>query len=140
MEKRIIALDVGNKRIGVAISDELGMFAHPLFTIHRKGLTRDIEEIVNIVTNNNIGDIVVGLPKNMDGTLGFQGEKTMGFVEALQKSLSNKIIYWDERLTTKTARNIMLENNIKQENKKNIIDTIAAVVILDNYLNSIRKG
>lgn len=136
MSKKILALDVGSKRIGAAISDELGMFAHPLYTIHRKGIQRDIQAIIEIIANNNIGDIVIGLPKNMDGSIGFQGEKTYAFVEILKEHIDNPIIYWDERLSTKTAKDIMLTLNIKQQEKKNIVDTIAAVVILDNYLSS----
>lgn len=138
MNKKILALDVGSKRIGVAISDELGLFAHPLYTIHRKGIQRDISEIKSVISQNQIGDIVIGLPKNMDGTVGFQGEKTYAFAEILNQHIDNNIIFWDERLSTKSAKDIMLQLNIKQEDKKNIIDTIAAVVILDNYLNSIR--
>lgn len=136
MKNKILALDVGNKRIGVAISDELGLFAHPLYTIHRKGIERDIQEIINIISNNNITDILVGLPKNMDGTSGIQVKKTYAFVDKLKEHIDNNVIFWDERLSTSTAREIMLTLNIKQKNRKNIIDTIAAVVILDDYLSS----
>ena len=68
MKNKILALDVGNKRIGLAISDELGLFAHPLYTLHRKGIERDVEEIVKIISSHNVTDILVGLPKNMDGS------------------------------------------------------------------------
>ncbi|MDO5062581.1 MAG: Holliday junction resolvase RuvX [Peptostreptococcaceae bacterium] len=137
---KILALDVGNKRIGTAVSDELGMFAHPLYTVHRKGLQNDIKAILGIVQEHKIDEIVVGLPKNMDGTIGQQGEKTIYFADAIRKEKEIKITFWDERLSTKTAKDIMLSNNIKQINKKEIVDTIAAVVILDNYLSSVRKG
>lgn len=133
---RILALDVGNKRIGTALSDELNILAQPLYTIHRKGLDRDIEEILKIVTEKNVGTIVVGLPKNMDGTVGFQGEKTQKFAEVLKQRIETPIIMWDERLTTVSARRIMIENDVKQKDKKNLVDTVAAVVILENYLNS----
>ena len=76
-----MALDVGNKRIGVALSDELQILAQPLYTIHRKGIERDIEEIVKIINDNNVEEVIVGLPKNMDGTTGFQAEKTIKFPE-----------------------------------------------------------
>lgn len=136
-----IGLDVGNKRIGVAISDELSMFAHPLYTIARKGIERDLEEIKNLVEEHQVDEVVIGLPKNMDGSVGFQGDKTLAFAERLQLQLKDvKITFWDERLSTKTAKDIMLNNGIKQEDKKKIVDTIAAVVILDNYLSSVRKG
>ena len=76
----------------------------------------------------------------MDGTLGFQGEKTMKFVNSLQREIGMDVEYIDERLSTQEAKEIMLANNIRQENKKNIIDTIAAVVILDDYLKRVREG
>lgn len=137
---RILALDIGNKRIGAAVSDELGMFAHPLYTIHRKGIQRDLDEIVRIIDEKGIEKLVVGLPKNMDGSLGFQSERTIKFVNSLLRVKEIEVVYWDERLSTQEAKEIMLANNIKQENKKNIIDTIAAVVILEDYLKSVREG
>lgn len=136
---KYIGLDVGNKRIGVAYTDELGMFAHPLYTIKRKGIERDIEEIKKIVKEQNTKTFVVGLPYNMDGTLGEQAQKTLKFAEIIKDALGLEIIFWDERLTTSEAREIMYLNNIKQADRKEIVDTIAAVVILDNYISSIRK-
>lgn len=130
-----MALDVGNKRIGVALSDELQILAQPLYTIHRKGIERDIEEIVKIINNNNVEEVIVGLPKNMDGTTGFQGEKTIKFAEVLRQSTDRPLIMWDERMTTISARRIMIENDVKQKDKKNLVDTIAAVVILETYLS-----
>lgn len=132
---KIMALDVGNKRIGVALSDELQILAQPLYTIHRKGIERDIEEIVKIINDNNVEEVIVGLPKNMDGTTGFQGEKTIKFAEVLRQSTNRPLIMWDERMTTISARRIMIENDVKQKDKKNLVDTIAAVVILETYLS-----
>ena len=130
-----MALDVGNKRIGVALSDELQILAQPLYTIHRKGIERAIEEIVKIINDNNVEEVIVGLPKNMDGTTGFQGEKTIKFAEVLRQSTDRPLIMWDERMTTISARRIMIENDVKQKDKKNLVDTIAAVVILETYLS-----
>ena len=130
-----MALDVGNKRIRVALSDELQILAQPLYTIHRKGIERDIEEIVKIINDNNVEEVIVGLPKNMDGTTGFQGEKTIKFAEILRQSTDRPLIMWDERMTTISARRIMIENDVKQKDKKNLVDTIAAVVILETYLS-----
>ena len=132
---KIMALDVGNKRIGVALSDELQILAQPLYTIHRKGIERDIEEIVKMINDNNVEEVIVGLPKNMDGTTGFQGEKTIKFAEVLRQSTDRPLIMWDERMTTISARRIMIENDVKQKDKKNLVDTIAAVVILETYLS-----
>ena len=131
-----MALDVGNKRIGVALSDELQILAQPLYTIHRKGIERDIEEIVKIINDNNVEEVIVGLPKNMDGTTGFQGEKTIKFAEVLRQSTDRPLIMWDERMTTISARRIMIENDVKQKDKKNLVDTIAAVVILETSLST----
>ena len=130
-----MALDVGNKRIGVALSDELQILAQPLYTIHRKGIERDIEEIVKIINDNNVEEVIVGLPKNMDGTTGFQGEKTIKFADMLIQNTDRPVIMWDERMTTISARRIMIENDVKQKDKKNLVDTIAAVVILETYLS-----
>lgn len=135
-----MALDVGNKRIGVALSDELQILAQPLYTIHRKGIERDIEEIVKIINDNNVEEVIVGLPKNMDGTTGFQGEKTIKFAEILRQSTDRPLIMWDERMTTISARRIMIENDVKQKDKKNLVDTIAAVVILETYLSRKNMG
>ena len=136
---KYIGLDVGNKRIGVAVSDDLGMFAHPLCTIKRKGIKRDIDEIEKICNEQGINKFVIGLPKNMDGIVGEQGEKTIKFAEIIKSALNIEIIFWDERLSTKTAKDIMRSNNIKQIEKNEVVDMIAAVVILDNYISSIRK-
>ena len=130
-----MALDVGNKRIGVALSDELQILAQTLYTIHRKGIERDIEEIVKIINDNNVEEVIVGITKNMDGTTGFQGEKTIKFAEVLRQSTDRPLIMWDERMTTISARRIMIENDVKQKDKKNLVDTIAAVVILETYLS-----
>jgi len=132
---KLMALDVGNKRIGVALSDDLQILAQPLYTIHRKGIEKDIEEITNIIKEKNVEEVVVGLPKNMDGTTGFQGEKTLKFAEILKEKTDVPVLMWDERMTTISARKIMIENEVKQKNKKNLVDTIAAVVILETYLN-----
>lgn len=136
---KYIGLDVGNKRIGVAVTDELGMFAHPLYTIKRKGIQRDIEEIKKIIKEQCTNTFVIGLPKNMDGSIGEQAQKTMKFANIIKNELNVDIIFWDERLSTETAKDIMKLNNIKQINKKEIIDTIAAMVILNDFINSLRK-
>ena len=102
---------------------------------NRKGIERAIEEIVKIINDNNVEEVIVGLPKNMDGTTGFQGEKTIKFAEVLRQSTDRPLIMWDERMTTISARRIMIENDVKQKDKKNLVDTIAAVVILETYLS-----
>ncbi|MDO4793692.1 MAG: Holliday junction resolvase RuvX [Filifactor alocis] len=133
---RIMALDIGDKRIGMAISDLMGWTAQPLYTIHRKNLEKDMEEIVENVTEYLPATLVVGLPKNMDGSSGFQADKTIEFVERLKEKLPDNIevVYQDERLSTKSASQVMAQTGIKKKNKKNLVDTIAAVFILETYL------
>lgn len=136
MEKRILALDVGDRRIGIAMSDLLGWTPQPLYTIHRTKDEEDLGKIVEVIKQYEIGTIVCGLPKNMDGTVGFQGEKTMQFVEQLQQLIPPeiKVVFQDERLSTKSAKQVMYTSGVKKKNKKNMIDTIAAVFILETYL------
>lgn len=133
---RIMALDIGDKRIGMAISDLMGWTAQPLYTVHRRGVEQDIEEILKNVREYSPSTIVAGLPKNMDGSEGFQSEKTLTFMNLLKEKLSPeiRIEYQDERLSTKSARQAMLQAGTKRKDKKNMVDTIAAVFILETYL------
>lgn len=133
---RIMALDIGDKRIGMAISDLMGWTAQPLYTVHRRGVEQDIEEILKNVREYSPSTIVAGLPKNMDGSEGFQSEKTLTFMNLLKEKLSPeiRIEYQDERLSTKSARQVMLQAGTKRKDKKNMVDTIAAVFILETYL------
>lgn len=133
---RIMALDIGDKRIGMAISDLMGWTAQPLYTVHRRGVEQDIEEILKNVREYSPSTIVAGLPKNMDGSEGFQSEKTIEFMNLLKEKLSPeiRIEYQDERLSTKSARQAMLQAGTKRKDKKNMVDTIAAVFILETYL------
>ncbi len=131
-----MALDVGDKRIGLAISDLMGWTAQPLYTLHRTCEQEDLQKIKKTVLEYKPKVIVIGLPKNMDGSIGFQGDKTMEFAEKLKNILSEDIpiVFQDERLTTKSARNVMNMAGTKKKNKKNMVDTIAAVFILETYL------
>ena len=135
MKNKILALDVGNKRIGLAISDELGLFAHPLYTLHRKGIERDVEEIVKIISSHNVTDILVGLPKNMDGSLGKSAENSAEFKKLLESQTDLPIVSWDERRTTIAAANYLNETNTRGKKRKSVIDTLSASIILENLLN-----
>lgn len=133
---RTMALDIGDKRIGMAISDLMGWTAQPLYTIDRKNLEKDMEEIVENIDKYLPTTLVVGLPKNMDGSSGFQADKTIEFVERLKEKLPDNIevVYQDERLSTKSASQVMTQNRVKKKDKKGLVDTIAAVFILETYL------
>ncbi|NLJ87814.1 MAG: Holliday junction resolvase RuvX [Epulopiscium sp.] len=137
---RIMGIDYGEKTIGIAISDSLGWIAQGVETIRRKeedNLKESIERIKALVDQYNVEKIVLGLPKNMNNTLGFRAEKTLKFKEKLEKAISLPIILWDERLSTKAAENILLEADLSRGKRKKIIDKMAAVYILQGYLDSI---
>jgi len=139
-----MGLDVGDRTIGIAISDGLGITAQPKETIRRVSLKEDIDRLVELILENNIIKIVIGLPLNMNGTLGPQGEKTQGFAQKLEKKLKYsdrmvgktvEIVFWDERLTTASAQRALIEVDMRRENRRQIVDTVAAVFILQNYMD-----
>jgi putative holliday junction resolvase len=134
---RILGLDVGDKTIGVAVSDPLGYTAQGIDTIRRRNLEYDINEIVRFYREFQCDTIVVGLPKNMNGTIGPSGEKVLGFCDDIKKSLDCKIEMWDERLTTVAAHKAMLEADLSRAKRKKLVDKIAAIYILQGYLDRI---
>jgi len=132
---RILCLDLGDKRIGVAISDPLGVIALGLDTIEI-GMNSDIvSRICEITDLYKAEKVVIGLPKNMDGSLGLQGEKSLLFGEKLKSKYNGEVVFYDERLTTRAAKAIMFENNLKRSERKKKVDKIAAVLILQGYLD-----
>lgn len=135
---RILSLDVGEKRIGMAISDLMGWTAQPLYTLHRTALKKDINEILSVISKNKVNKIIAGLPKNMDGTLGYQGKLTQKFIAELLLSTDIPFEWVDERMTTLLARQMMKQSEVKKKNKKSIVDTVAATLILETYLTSHR--
>lgn len=136
---RILGLDVGDKRIGVAVSDELGWTSQGLSTINRSELKEDIVALVDVVKEWQVEKIVVGLPRNMNGTLGPQAEKVKDFIAYLQEALDIAVVYWDERLTTVAAQRVLLEGDVSRRKRKKAVDRIAAVLILQGYLDSIKR-
>lgn len=131
---RVLALDVGDKRIGLAISDPLGIVASPLETYTRKEINADIDHILSIVKAQQADTIVCGLPKRLDNTETGQTEKVRKFVSSLQERTQVKIVYVDERLTTVEAERVLIESNMRREKRKENIDKVAASFILQNYL------
>lgn len=136
--RRILGLDIGDKRIGIAVSDLLGMMAQPLYTLTRKSTKDAINEIAEIIQKEDIKQVVVGLPKNMDSTEGIQAKRTRDFSQLLlEKTNSNiEIIYCDERLTSKMAKQSLSHMKLAKAKEKKLIDTAAAVHILQGYLDS----
>lgn len=133
---RILALDIGKKRIGIAISDPLNMFSRGLPTIARLPEKQAVEEIINTINQNNVIKIIAGLPLNMNGTSGEQAEDVEEFIKLLKEKTDKEIILQDERLTSKLAKQILITQNVSPSRNKGLIDKKAAEIILQNYLDS----
>lgn len=136
---RIMGLDVGSRTIGIAISDELGLTAQGLKTLKRKSKEDDLREITAIILQFQISKIVVGLPKNMNGTLGKQAEDMLGWVDVLKDRTRLPVETWDERLSTVGASKVLLEADLSRRKRKKVIDKLAAVLILQGYLDGNRS-
>jgi len=132
---RILGLDYGSKRIGVAVCDELGMTAQGLATIARKNRQQDLEEIARFIRTYNVEKIVIGYPIRLDGTEGIQCEKITKFASLLESAFSLPVIKWDETLSTKEAEEILIRANMRRDKRKNIVDRVAASLILQGYLD-----
>ena len=139
LDGRIMGLDVGDKTIGVAVSDLMGLTAQGVKTIKRVGKKKDIEALKEIIKERQVNKIVSGLPKNMNGTLGPQGEKVIKFCELLEEETGIKIEYWDERLSTVAAERTLIQGNVRRETRNGVIDMVAAVIILQGYLDRQRN-
>ena len=139
LDGRIMGLDVGDKTIGVAVSDLMGLTAQGVKTVKRVGKKKDIEALKEIIKERQVTKIVSGLPKNMNGTLGPQGEKVIKFCELLEQETGMKVEYWDERLSTVAAERTLIQGNVRRENRKSVIDMVAAVIILQGYLDRQRN-
>jgi len=134
---RIMGLDIGDNTIGVAVSDLMGMTAQGVTTIKRSSKKNDIEALKKIIEERQVNLIVSGLPKNMNGTIGPQAEKVIKFCDLIKEELGMEIKFWDERLTTVSAEKMLIEGDVRRKNRKKVIDKLAAVLILQGYLDSI---
>jgi putative Holliday junction resolvase len=134
--KKALGIDLGEARVGVAVSDDLGMLAHPLETISVK--TTDVKKrILTLAADRGAQTIIVGMPRNMDGTYGPAATKAKEFIEALRSSTEIKIIGWDERLTTVSAQRSLHEAGKNTKKQRPIIDQVAAQIILQGWLDSV---
>ena len=133
---RILGLDIGERRIGVAISDETGIIARGLETIDRKDDIIAAGEISDIIKQYNADSVVYGMPFAQDGTIGEQGEKTLSFISKLNESQNIEFIQWDERFSTREATRMLITGNVKRKKRKSLKDKVAAVIILQGYLDS----
>ena len=134
---RVLGLDVGDVRIGVALSDLLMITAQGIETYTRRDEEADILYFCELMDCRDVDTLVVGLPKNMNGTLGEQAEKVQDFAEKLKAACGRKLVYWDERLTTKSAHRTLLEADMSRKKRKAVVDKIAAVYILQGYMDSL---
>ena len=133
--ERILGLDVGSKTIGVAVSDPLGITAQGVTTIRRTKLAADLEELRGLIELYNASLLVVGYPRNMNGTVGEQAQFVDRFVEALRGQVSLPVELVDERLTTRMAQQAMIAGNVKAQRRREIIDQQAAALILQGYMD-----
>ena len=133
--ERILGIDVGDKRIGVAVTDPLQITAQGVMTLKRKTRDDDLEAFRDLIAKYEIKKVVAGLPLNMDGSESAQTRKTVNFCQSINKRLDVEIIYIDERLTSSWSEKVLIEGNVSRENRKDYIDMLAAQIILQSYMD-----
>ena len=136
MKKRVLGIDFGSVRVGFALSDPLGITAQGIKTLDYIGEKQVIEHIRNLIETRNIGEIVLGLPLNMDGSKGAAAKLCEDFGKKLQEAVSASVVLWDERLTTKAAERQMLEFDFSRRKRRKAVDRMAAQILLQSYLDS----
>ena len=136
---KVIGLDLGSRTCGIALSDILGMVASPVETIRfeENDYETACDKVVEIIKKNNVKKAVLGLPKHMNGDVGIRGEISIMFKEMLEESCGVEVILWDERLTTVSAQKSMIASNMNRQKRRKMVDTMAAVIILQSYLDSV---
>src|SRR6266700_7929688 len=134
---RILAIDHGTKRMGIAVSDELGMIAQPLEFIPAESFAEFLNRLKEIIRAKQVELIVVGMPRNMDGSYGPAALKVQDFVAALKGAVTVPIETWDERLTSAQANRFLIEGNVRREQRKEKVDKMAAAILLQSYLDSL---
>jgi putative holliday junction resolvase len=130
-----MGLDVGEVRIGVAVSDETGLIARALTTLERSGWKRDLEELSRLAEENKVEHIVVGNPLNLDGSLGAQAQRVTEFVRRLQQAIPIAISFWDERFSSSSGEKVLIEGGMRRGKRRQVIDRLAAAVVLQNFLD-----
>lgn len=136
---KIMGLDYGSKTVGVAISDALGITAQGIEIVRRTSenkLRQTLARIETLIEENEVGKLVLGFPKNMNNTIGDRAEKSLAFKEMLERRTGLEVVMWDERLTTVEANRTLMESNVRREDRKKYVDQLAAVYILQGYLDS----
>lgn len=137
---RIMAFDYGEKRIGIAVSDLLGLTAQPVTAIERRSEALDLEKIAKLIADyGNVSELLIGLPKTLKGEIGPAAQKAQEFAELLKNRFQLKITLWDERMTTAAATKFLISAGVSRADRKKVIDKSAAAGILQNYLDSLKK-
>lgn len=136
---RILGLDLGKKTIGVAVSDETEITAQPVTVIKRSNYRADIEGILMICGEYSVGEIIIGLPVHMDGSMGESASRVLEFIEKLKERTDLPVRTWDERLSTMAVTKILIEGDVTRAKRKKVVDKLAAAYILQGYLDS-RRG
>ncbi len=135
-ENRILALDVGTKRIGLAVSDPLGLTAQGLKVLDRQDPERDLNRLLEIARDYRVKEVLVGLPRHLDGRLGEQAEEILALARALGDALGVKVTTWDERLSTAEAERLLIAADLRRARRRRVVDQVAATLILQAYLDS----
>jgi putative Holliday junction resolvase len=138
--ERCLGVDLGEKRIGISLSDALGWTAGPLAALARVGWKKDLAALRSLILEHEVGRVVVGLPINMDGSTGEMARRTQEFVERFRLTVSIPVETWDERLTTVQAERILLEADLRRDKRRQVIDSMAACLILQGYLDYRNAG
>ncbi|MDI6853955.1 MAG: Holliday junction resolvase RuvX [Deltaproteobacteria bacterium] len=138
-EGRILALDIGRKRIGLAVSDPLGLTAQGLGVLERKGREADLAYLLEVAREYEVQEILVGLPRHMDGRLGAQAEEILDLARALGEALGAPVATWDERLSTKEAERVLIAADMSRRRRRQVVDKLAAVLILQAYLDASKQ-
>lgn len=138
--RRILGIDLGERRIGLALSDELGFTAQGLDVLPHRDDERSLAALVQLIGMRQADTVVFGLPRNMDGSRGPMAQKVIDFANRLQMKLPQiKVEYWDERLTTSAAQRMLVDADLSRAKRKQVVDKVAAVLILQGYLDSLRN-
>ena len=132
---RYLGLDVGDRTIGVAVSDESATLATGLDTLRRVGPRKDLKAVAALLRRHEAGEVVVGLPRRLDGTLGPQAQKVLAFMDALLPVVKVPVVPWDERFTSVVATKALIEGDVSRRDRKGVLDKVAAILILQNYLD-----
>jgi putative holliday junction resolvase len=136
---RLLGIDLGSKRIGIAVSDALGFTAHPVTVLNRQGGQADLNAISDLVEEHEVGQVVLGLPLNMDDSEGAAAARVRRFGESLQRHLGIPVHLWDERLTTWEALQMLKQAQVKPRKRRKVVDQLAAVLILGSYMEAHRE-